>query len=398
MKLPTARSSRLIIPAAFAAAMFIGAKAAPPAPAVVDLKTADGVLLKATYFASGRPGPAVLMLHQCDDQRGVWDPLGTRLAALGISALAFDYRGYGESGGERHDKLARAAAASMVAETWPKDIDLAFSFLKKQTGVDATQLGVAGGSCGVNHALRLAARHPEFKAFALLAGGADRAARKVIESSASAPVFAAAAADDRYGDLVATMGWIAGISANPRTRFAHYRDGGHAAVVFKKHPDLADTIAAWFAANLKVPPGVVPKTNGMPMKPEAVKVLRDLDEPGGAATVGQALANARKADPRAVLFPESFANQLGYEHLASGDVKGGLAIMALIVKAYPDSPNAHDSLGDAYLESGDKAMALDLARKTIALLDKDTTYTAARKKLIRDAAEGKIKQLSPSEK
>jgi dienelactone hydrolase len=390
--------SRLLIVLAFAAAAFVGVKAAPPAPAVVDLKTADGVVLKGTYFASGRPGPAVLLLHQCDDQRSVWDPLGVRLAAEGVNAFAFDYRGYGESGGERHDKLTRAAAASMVAETWPKDIDLAFSFLKKQPGVDATQLGVAGGSCGVNHALRLAARRLEFKAFALLAGGADRAARKVIESSPSAPVFAAAAADDRYGDLVSVMGWIAGISSNPRTRFAHYPDGGHAAVIFGKHPDLADTIATWFAANLKVPPGVVPKTNGVPMKPEAVKVLRDLDEPGGAATVGKALADARKANPRAVLFPESFANQLGYEHLASGDVKGGLAIMALIVEAYADSPNAHDSLGDAYLESGDKAMALELAHKTIALLDKDTTYTAARKKLLREAAEAKIKQLSPSGK
>ena len=107
--------------------------------------------------------------------------------------------------------------------------------------------------------------------------------------------------------------------------------------------------------------------------------------------VGKALAEARKTDPRAVLFPEAFANQLGYEHLASGDVKGGLAIMALNVEAYPDSANALDSLGDAYLASGDKARAAELARRTIVLLDRDTTYTAARKKLIRDAAEQKLK-------
>jgi tetratricopeptide (TPR) repeat protein len=248
----------------------------------------------------------------------------------------------------------------------------------------------------VNNALRLAARHPDLKAFALLAGGTDRAGRKLLEAPGSAPVFAAAAADDKYGDFVAIMGWIAGSSSNSRTRFAHYPDGGHAAVIFTKYPALADTIALWFAANLKAPPGPVPTTDGVPMKPEAVQVLRDLDGPEGAATVGKALTEARKADPHAVLFLESFANQLGYEHIASGDVEGGLAIMALNVEAYPDSPNALDSLGDAYLAKGDKATALQLARKTIALLDRDTIDTAARKKQILEAAVQKLKQLSPS--
>ena len=125
--------------------------------------------------------------------------------------------------------------------------------------------------------------------------------------------------------------------------------------------------------------------------------IRD-SAPDGAATVGKALAEARKADPHAVLFPESFANQLGYEHLQSGDVKGALAIMALNVEAYPDSPNAIDSLGDAYLASGDKATALSLARKTIAMLEKDTVDTAARKEQIREVAVQKLKQLSPSGK
>ncbi|MBX7184884.1 MAG: alpha/beta hydrolase [Vicinamibacteria bacterium] len=390
--------SRLAVPLALAAAVFACGKPGPRPPAVVDLEAADGVILKGTYFDSGRPGPAVLLLHQCDDQRKVWDPLGTRLAALGVSALAFDYRGYGESGGLRHDKLTPESAAAMVAETWPKDIDLALEFLRKQPGVDPAHLGVAGGSCGVNNALRLAARRPSFKAFALLAGPVDRAGRRLLESPGSPPVFAAAAADDKYGDFVATMGWIAGSSTNPRTRFAHYQDGGHAAVVFTKHPDLADAIARWFAATLQSPPGDVPATNGVPMKAEMVKALRDLDSPDGAAAVGQALANARKADPHAVLFPEAFANQIGYEHLADGDVRGGLAIMALNVESYPESPNALDSLGDAYLASGDKAAALRLARQTIALLERDTIDTAARKEQIREAAAQKLKQLSPNGK
>jgi dienelactone hydrolase len=379
-----------------AAVAFAGAACAPPGPKAVDLKTEDGIVLKGTYFASGHRGPAVLMLHQCDEQRKVWDPLGERLAAAGVSAFAIDYRGYGESGGEPHNQLAPDTAAALVANTWPKDIDLAFAFLQAQPGVDRTELGLAGGSCGVSNVLRLAARHPDIKALALLAGGTDREGRQLIASPGGPPVFAAAAADDQYSDFVASMGWIAGISANSRTRFAWYPDGGHAAVVFQKHPDLADAIATWFSAVLREPPDATPATNGVPLKRDIVKILQALDEPDGAAAVSRLLAEARKTDPHAVLFPEAFANQLGYEHLTSGDVKGGIAIMTLNVEAFPDSPNALDSLGDACLANGEEAMALQLARKTIALLAKDVTDPAARKKQILEAANQKLKQLTPS--
>src|SRR6516225_12486629 len=75
------------------------------APRVIDLKAADGAVLKATYFPAAKPGPGVLLLHQCNRQRRVWDALARQLAAAGINVLTFDYRGFGESGGERYDKL-----------------------------------------------------------------------------------------------------------------------------------------------------------------------------------------------------------------------------------------------------------------------------------------------------
>lgn len=33
----------------------------------VDLKAADGTLLKATYFSAGKPGPGVVLLHMCNE-------------------------------------------------------------------------------------------------------------------------------------------------------------------------------------------------------------------------------------------------------------------------------------------------------------------------------------------
>src|SRR5262249_13248606 len=118
---------------------------------VVDVGAPDGMTLKGTLFPSASPGPAVLLLHQCDDQRTVWDPLGQRFAAAGITALAIDYRGFGESGGPRYDTLSNEQKAAVTATAWAGDFDAAFAFLSRQSGVDAGRIGPAGGSCGVDH-------------------------------------------------------------------------------------------------------------------------------------------------------------------------------------------------------------------------------------------------------
>jgi dienelactone hydrolase len=184
------------------------------------------VTLKATLFQSASPGPAVLLLHQCDDRRTVWDPLGLRLAAAGITALAVDYRGFGESGGPRYGTLSGEQQAALMKDAWPGDFDAALAFLSRQSGVDAARVGAAGGSCGVNNAIHLARRHANVKALALLAGPADREARASSKRRArrrsSRPLRG-----DRYADFVLVSSWQFGISPRTESRFAEYPDGGH---------------------------------------------------------------------------------------------------------------------------------------------------------------------------
>src|ERR1700686_3993745 len=91
---------------------------------VVDLTAGDGVKLKATYFAATKPGPGVLLLHQCNRQRKIWDGLAQQLAAAGVNVLTLDYRGFGESDGTPVDKLTPEEAQAQGAK-WPADIDVA---------------------------------------------------------------------------------------------------------------------------------------------------------------------------------------------------------------------------------------------------------------------------------
>jgi predicted alpha/beta hydrolase len=76
-----------------------------PAARVIDITAPDGAKLKATFFASAKPGPGVLLLHQCNRQRKVWDELAQQLASAGINTLTLDLRGFGESSGKPFDKL-----------------------------------------------------------------------------------------------------------------------------------------------------------------------------------------------------------------------------------------------------------------------------------------------------
>jgi len=127
--------------------------------------------------------------------------------------------------------------------------------------------------------------------------------------------------------------------------------------------------------------------------PPQIQSLDQIDQPGGTALAAKALEKAREKDPKATLFAEDAVNFVGYEHIQSGDTKGAVKIMKLNVTAYPNSPNAYDSLSDAYLADGQKDLALQHAKKALELLPTDTTDTEQRRNGIKESAEQKLKQL-----
>ncbi len=361
-----------------------------PAPRVVDLKAADGTKLKATYFAAAKPGPGVLLLHQCNQQRKNWDDLAGRLAGTGINVLTLDYRGYGESGGTPYKDLAQDEVTKVVTEKWPGDVDTAFSYLVAQPGVTRGTVGAGGASCGVNQSIQLARRHPEVKSLVLLSGNTDRDGRGFLRRSEKLPMMLGAADDD--GAAVEVMQWLFELSMNPGSKFVHYTSGGHGTEMFAAHKELPGTIVDWYVQTLVKTPGSAPAVSVL-SKRGAPVILEAIDLPGGASAIAERLAEARRRDPKANLFSEAIANQLGYEHLQSGDSQGAVEILKLNAVAYPNSPNVYDSLSDAYLADGQKDLARENAKKALELLKSDTTDPEAQRKAIQESAETKLKQL-----
>jgi dienelactone hydrolase len=359
----------------------------------VDLKAPDGITLKATYFAAAKPGPAVVLLHMCNSQRKAWTGLAEKLAAQGISAIALDYRGYGESGGASFNDLPAAERQRAVQQYWPGDIDAAFAFLVAQPGVDRTRIGAAGGSCGVDNAIQLARRHPEVKTLVLLAGGTNAAGEQFLAQSPSLPIFASAAHDD--GRAVEGMRWLLGFSSGRANRLKEYQNGGHGTDMFAVHKDLEPAIVDWFDQHLVKSP-VRPAASGTPQPGPSARIAATLREPGGGARLLAAFKAGRKTGEPALMAPEAAINALGYELLQGGRVPDAVALFELNVEAYPGSANTLDSLSDGYLAAGDKVKALEFARKALAALPGDKSAAEEFKQQIRESAEGKIRQLGGS--
>jgi dienelactone hydrolase len=385
---------RLVVPV-LSASLWLNTTATaqqPPAPRVVDLAASDGTNLKATYFSAGKPGPGVLLLHQCNRQRKVWDGLAQRVAASGLNVLTFDFRGFGESGGTPLEKLSPQEITRVFEEKFPGDVDSAFQYLVSQPGVTRGAIGAGGASCGVNQAVQLARRHPEVKALVLLSEGTDPAGRQFLRESPKLPLFMAAADDDPDPGVVEIMQWLMSLSPNPANRFERYPKGGHGVEMFEAHKELPGEIVAWFDATLATPP-VTPPGKLSSQSSARTQFLELLDHPGGIAKAAQQYTEARKRDPKAALFSEEVINRVGYEHLQAGHTEEAVEIMKLNVLTYPNSPNVYDSLSDAYLADGQKDLARQNAKKALEQLASDTADPPDRRKAIKESAEQKLKQL-----
>ncbi len=100
----------------------------------------DGIPLAGTFYlkdgTSGRI-PGIVLAHGFAGAR--YPKMAAHLAGLGYGVLAFDFRGYGLSGGERGRVIPKEQAA---------DIRNAVTWLANRPEIDPARIGVVGSSLG----------------------------------------------------------------------------------------------------------------------------------------------------------------------------------------------------------------------------------------------------------
>jgi dienelactone hydrolase len=388
-----------------------------PPPRVVALAASDGTVLKATYFAAGRPGPAVLLFHQSNRSRKAWASVARALAAAGIHTLTLDLRGFGDSDGTRYATLPRQEIGRARA-LWPDDIEVAWRFLVSRSEVDAKRIGLGGaGVDGVGNSVQTARRHPaEVRSLVLLSGETLLPEMRFLGESPDLPALCVVSDDDEYPPTVEAMELLYQALASPAKKLIHYpgktapwlwfepfdigkvpATGGHGTDLFKRHPELPGAIVDWFVTTLVTTPGrASADTLG------SWATLQAIRSPGGVARVRDQLERARRRDPAAQLFPEIAVSILGNDHLRAGEPDAAVEIFELNLLAYPDSADAHSDMADGYLASGRGDLARQHAQATLALLDSHAapasswSDTEPRRGLIREGAQRTLEKASRS--
>src|SRR5947208_8832305 len=263
---------------------------------VVDLKSTDGTVLKATYFAAANPGASVLLFHQSNRTRKSWEDTARQLAAVGINVLTIDT-----------DPKTRK-------HWWPGGLDASFEYLISQPEVKRDVIGIGGaGVIGVEDSVETARLHPaEVKSLVLLSGETE--SLDFLRHASQLPELFVVADDDEYPPIVEAMELLYVTASNPGRKFVHYSasheapwlwyepfdigkvpaKGGHGTDMFKVHLELPGIIVDWFVTTLIKTPGHAPADTVA-----SASVITQIQMPGGVAQVTQQLIGARRKDPDA---------------------------------------------------------------------------------------------------
>lgn len=118
-------------------------------------KLSDGIVLTLHSPASSKKNPVIILCHGFCGIRDILLPdFAEAFTRAGFSTITFDYRGFGDSDGER----GRLVPAMQI-----DDIISVVNWAKEQTTLDAQRIGLWGTSFGGCHVFGAAARNPEIK-------------------------------------------------------------------------------------------------------------------------------------------------------------------------------------------------------------------------------------------
>ena len=143
-------------------------------PIAVSFATEDGVEIKATLRVGASGTTPVVLVHQLGSTRAEWEPLVAQLAAEGLTTLALDLRGHGESTagtGANARVYDYNAFRDLDWRATQKDVRAAIDFLAAHDAVRAARVVLIGSSIGGTACLAAAADDPRAGRVVVLSPG-----------------------------------------------------------------------------------------------------------------------------------------------------------------------------------------------------------------------------------
>jgi imidazolonepropionase-like amidohydrolase len=109
------------------------------------------------------------------------------------------------------------------------------------------------------------------------------------------------------------------------------------------------------------------KVEGLANRKTVSGMLLETSLQKGVDAAIQQYHELKSAHSTAMDFREEDLNTVGYELIALKRIKEAIRILKLNAETYPQSSNVYDSLGEAYMEDGDKKLAIENYEKSLKL-------------------------------
>jgi dienelactone hydrolase len=223
----------------------------------LTLSTDKGFALKASYYESNKPSDkAVLLLHQCNYNRSMYNDIGQELSEQGIHALSLDFRGFGESTNDVFNvekiqtlpREERRKAWRAMSAHWPTDVQLAYNHLTSKLAGKGT-VGVIGASCGGSQAITLTEKNPISAIGFFSSGQRDENIARYKKIMAHKPTLIIASEGDTGTYESAQKLFKA--STNESSKLIAYKGGDHGYPLLDRDNKLASYIVAWLDSQLR---------------------------------------------------------------------------------------------------------------------------------------------------
>jgi len=212
----------------------------------VEISSPDGFELAGTLWQEDGSEPGLLLLHQCNLDRSMYDDLGTDLSMAGFRVLAIDLRGLGASTDASYD-LTRSSTEedwSRAKAKFPEDVEAAYRFLGEQG--EGTIVGALGASCGGNEVLTLAKAHSELRLLGFFSTKLSPVEiRDLLQTSGRLKLLITSKGDS----AVQAAGTLA-YRARSTSTLLLYEGSSHGYPLLEENPDLATKIVHWYQGSL----------------------------------------------------------------------------------------------------------------------------------------------------
>lgn len=210
--------------------------------------TEDGVNIKGDYYEGGGDR-AVLLLHMMPATRASWIAFANALTAEGLSVLAIDLRGHGESTeGPNGTLLDYKNFKDEDHQASIHDVEAAVEFLRGEKKMKYISIG--GASIGANLAILYAHVHPEIRSLLLLSPGIDyrgiNTEKAISDFKGTQRLFFIASRDDEYS--AASVKELYEKTPGEK-KIEIFDDAGHGTTILERKPEYLKILAQWFAGN-----------------------------------------------------------------------------------------------------------------------------------------------------